>query len=100
MLSTSTTTPTNVHQAGIIAVELYIPKKYVDQAELESFDGVSAGKYTIGLGQTRMAVVNTSEDINSICLTGTSFSFSFGKLNRVANGRAIKLRSQLRAIEG
>jgi 3-hydroxy-3-methylglutaryl CoA synthase len=38
---------------------------------LEAFDGVSQGKYTIGLGQSKMAVVDDVEDINSICLTGT-----------------------------
>ncbi|KAJ3373484.1 hypothetical protein HDU91_006885 [Kappamyces sp. JEL0680] len=43
--------------------------EFVDQAELEAFDKVSTGKYTIGLGQTRMACVDDVEDINSICLT-------------------------------
>jgi len=36
---------------------------------LEDFDKVSKGKYTIGLGQKKMAVVDDREDINSICLT-------------------------------
>lgn len=36
---------------------------------LEQFDGVSSGKYTIGLGQTNMAFCGDREDINSICLT-------------------------------
>ncbi|KAF9158299.1 hypothetical protein DFQ26_007790 [Actinomortierella ambigua] len=62
----SRTFPSNV---GIHALEFYFPSKYVDQTELEQFDGVSAGKYTIGLGQTRMAVCDDREDINSICLT-------------------------------
>jgi hypothetical protein len=39
---------------------------------VEIFDGVAAGKYTIGLGQTRMAFCDDREDINSICLTGIS----------------------------
>ncbi|KAJ3270261.1 hypothetical protein HDV01_000427 [Terramyces sp. JEL0728] len=56
-------------QAGIIGIQVYIPNKYVDQTELEQFDGVSSGKYTIGLGQHKMAFVDDSEDINSICLT-------------------------------
>ena len=60
----------NSRKAGIHGVSMYIPKKYVNQAELEEFDGVSQGKYTIGLGQTNMAVVDDREDINSICLTG------------------------------
>ncbi|KAG0323627.1 hypothetical protein BG000_002547 [Podila horticola] len=58
--------PANV---GIHALEYYFPSKFVDQAELEQFDGVSAGKYTIGLGQTQMGVCDDREDINSISLT-------------------------------
>ncbi|KAG0000877.1 Hydroxymethylglutaryl-CoA synthase, cytoplasmic [Entomortierella chlamydospora] len=54
---------------GIHALEFYFPSKFVDQMELEQFDGVSAGKYTIGLGQTQMAVCDDREDINSISLT-------------------------------
>lgn len=33
----------------------------VDQAALEKFDGVSAGKYTIGLGQTKMSFCDDRE---------------------------------------
>ena len=33
----------------------------VDQAELEKFDGVSQGKYTIGLGQTKMSFCDDRE---------------------------------------
>jgi len=33
----------------------------VEQSELEKFDGVSAGKYTIGLGQTRMSFCDDRE---------------------------------------
>ena len=54
---------------GIIAMEIYFPYCYVDQSELEKFDGVSAGKYTIGLGQARMGFCSDREDINSLCLT-------------------------------
>lgn len=58
--------PTNV---GIKGIEIYIPSQCVNQAALESFDGVSTGKYTIGLGQTNMAFVNDREDIYSMTLT-------------------------------
>lgn len=58
--------PTDV---GIIAVEIYFPFLYVDQTELEAFDGISAGKYTIGLGQSQMGFCADQEDINSLCLT-------------------------------
>ncbi|KAK6492564.1 hydroxymethylglutaryl-CoA synthase [Huso huso] len=54
---------------GIVAMEIYLPSQYVDQAELEQFDGVDAGKYTIGLGQAKMGFCSDREDINSLCLT-------------------------------
>ncbi|TNN53118.1 Hydroxymethylglutaryl-CoA synthase, cytoplasmic [Liparis tanakae] len=54
---------------GIIALELYFPSQFVDQTELEQLDGVSAGKYTVGLGQARMGFCSDREDINSLCLT-------------------------------
>lgn len=54
---------------GIIAMEIIFPAQYVDQTELEQYDGVSAGKYTVGLGQKKMGFCNDREDINSLCLT-------------------------------
>lgn len=60
--------PENV---GIKAIEIYFPTQCVDQVELEKFDGVSAGKYTIGLGQTRMAFCDDREDIYSLAMTVT-----------------------------
>ncbi|XP_007430522.1 hydroxymethylglutaryl-CoA synthase, cytoplasmic isoform X1 [Python bivittatus] len=54
---------------GIVALEIYFPSQYVDQAELEKFDGVDGGKYTIGLGQSKMGFCSDREDINSLCLT-------------------------------
>ncbi|KIV87546.1 hydroxymethylglutaryl-CoA synthase [Exophiala sideris] len=60
------TRPQNI---GIKAIEIYFPSQCVDQSELEKFDGVSAGKYTIGLGQTKMSFCDDREDIYSIALT-------------------------------
>lgn len=40
----------------------------VDQAELEKFDGVSQGKYTIGLGQTKMSFCDDREGLKKINL--------------------------------
>ena len=54
---------------GIIAIEVYFPYQYVDQSELEVYDGVSTGKYTVGLGQEKMGFCSDREDINSLCLT-------------------------------
>ncbi|CAL8077853.1 unnamed protein product [Orchesella dallaii] len=64
--ATKSSWPNNV---GIHAIEIYVPQRYVDQTELETFDGVSAGKYTIGLGQAKMGFCTDREDINSLCLT-------------------------------
>ena len=44
----------------------------ISEEELEEFDGVSKGKYTIGLGQKFMACCDDREDINSFALTGES----------------------------
>ena len=61
--------PKPIQNVGIHAIEIYFPSTYVSQEELELFDKVSKGKYTIGLGQETMAVVNDREDVNSISLT-------------------------------
>ncbi|BGP24349.1 hydroxymethylglutaryl-CoA synthase [Rhodotorula toruloides] len=62
------TRPQNV---GIHAIEVYSPMRCIDEADLERFDGVPAGKYTVGLGQERMAFCDDREDINSFLLTVT-----------------------------
>ncbi|KAJ2948325.1 hypothetical protein O0L34_g7564 [Tuta absoluta] len=58
-----------VENVGILAMELYFPSQYVDQNHLEKFDEVAAGKYTIGLGQSKMGFCSDREDINSLCMT-------------------------------
>ena len=58
--------PQNV---GIVNMEVYFPSQYVEQSEMEKFDEVGEGKYTIGLGQTKMGFCNDREDVNSLCLT-------------------------------
>ena len=50
-------------------MEVYFPSSYVLQADLEEANAVSAGKYTVGLGQEAMAFTGDREDINSIALT-------------------------------
>lgn len=54
---------------GIVGIEVYFPSQFVQQSELEKFDGVSEGKYTIGLGQTGMGFCSDLEDVNSLSLT-------------------------------
>jgi hydroxymethylglutaryl-CoA synthase len=56
---------------GILGLEAYFPSTFVEQQELEKFDGVSPGKYTVGLGQQRMAFAGDREDINSVALSVT-----------------------------
>ena len=46
---------------GIKALEIYFPSQCVAQEELEKYDGVAAGKYTIGLGQTKMSFCDDRE---------------------------------------
>ncbi|KAG0616414.1 hypothetical protein M758_5G113500 [Ceratodon purpureus] len=58
--------PQNV---GILAMDVYFPASYVAQEELEEHDGVSKGKYTIGLGQDRLAFCTDLEDVISMSLT-------------------------------
>ncbi|KAF2077243.1 hypothetical protein CYY_001432 [Polysphondylium violaceum] len=57
---------------GIHGIEIYFPSTYVAQEDLEKFDGVSQGKYTLGLGQTNMAFCGDREDIYSLALNAVS----------------------------
>ncbi|TKA49816.1 Hydroxymethylglutaryl-CoA synthase [Cryomyces minteri] len=72
---------------GIKAIELYFPSQCVDQAELEKFDGVSQGKYTIGLGQTKMSFCDDREDIYSLALTTVSSLMSKYNIDPNSVGR-------------
>jgi hydroxymethylglutaryl-CoA synthase len=56
---------------GVLAADVYFPTRYVSQKALEGFDGVSSGKYQVGLEQTNMAFVDDREDIYSMSLTAT-----------------------------
>ncbi|ETN12090.1 hydroxymethylglutaryl-CoA synthase [Phytophthora nicotianae INRA-310] len=57
---------------GILAMEVHFPSDFVDQREMETFDGVGSGKYTLGLGQLGMAVPGDREDVNALALTAVS----------------------------
>eukprot|EP00529_Nitzschia_sp_RCC80_P008964 CAMPEP_0113503472 /NCGR_PEP_ID=MMETSP0014_2-20120614/34172_1 /TAXON_ID=2857 /ORGANISM="Nitzschia sp." /LENGTH=1200 /DNA_ID=CAMNT_0000398461 /DNA_START=254 /DNA_END=3856 /DNA_ORIENTATION=+ /assembly_acc=CAM_ASM_000159 len=54
---------------GILAIEVYTPSTYIEQSELEQHTGVSAGKYTLGLGQEGLGFCGDAEDVNSLALT-------------------------------
>ena len=58
-----------VEDVGILAIEFYMPTQYVEQTDLEQYDGVSKGKYTIGLGQHRMGFCADCEDAISMAMT-------------------------------
>lgn len=72
---------------GIKAFEIYVPSLAVNQQELEKHDGIPAGKYTIGLGQTNMAFVNDREDIYSMALTVVSNLLAKNKIDPASIGR-------------
>lgn len=72
---------------GIKAIEIYFPSQCVDQAELEKFDGIPAGKYTIGLGQTKMSFCDDREDIYSLSLTVLSKLLSKYQIDTSTIGR-------------
>ena len=59
----------------------------VDQADLEKFDGVAQGKYTIGLGQKKMSFCDDREDIYSIALTVVSSLLRKYNINPKSVGR-------------
>lgn len=80
---------------GTDAIDLYFPQRCIAESDLEAFDGVSAGKYTIGLGQERMAFCDDREDISSFLLTGERpFQLS------VCGGSELAGRSRAAAPEG
>ncbi|CAH0478993.1 unnamed protein product [Peronospora belbahrii] len=79
------------HNVGILAMEVHFPCDYVLQEELEIFDGVSSGKYTLGLGQIAMAVPGDREDVNALALTAVSrllskFQVSTDEIGRLEVG--------------
>ena len=76
--------PENV---GILAIEVYFPYTFVNQEKLEEFDGVSKGKYTIGLGQKNMGFCGDREDINSLSLTVLNKLMDRNSLNPMDIGR-------------
>ncbi|KZT59654.1 putative hydroxymethylglutaryl-CoA synthase [Calocera cornea HHB12733] len=51
---------------------MYLPKRCISETDLETYDGVSAGKYTIGLGQKFMAYIDDREDIISFALSAVA----------------------------
>ncbi|KAF8757623.1 Hydroxymethylglutaryl-CoA synthase 2 [Rhizoctonia solani] len=82
--TSETARPTDV---GILAMEMYFPKRCISEVDLEVFDGVAQGKYTIGLGQEYMACTDDREDINSFALTAVSSLLEKYKIDPKSIGR-------------
>ncbi|KAM9945219.1 hypothetical protein ACTFIT_003473 [Dictyostelium discoideum] len=72
---------------GICAIDIYFPQTYVNQSELEKYDKVSNGKYTIGLGQTNMSFVGDREDIVSMAMTSVKMMMSKYSIDYQSIGR-------------
>ncbi|WP_103981737.1 hydroxymethylglutaryl-CoA synthase [Helcococcus massiliensis] len=51
------------NKVGIEKIGLYLPKYYVDLVDLAEKRGVDPNKWTIGIGQEKMSVIEESEDI-------------------------------------
>ncbi|XP_036355245.1 hydroxymethylglutaryl-CoA synthase, cytoplasmic-like [Octopus sinensis] len=60
--------PVNRTNLGIVSMSAYVPKLYVGQDDLERLDGVSTGRYTIGIGQSQMAFCSDREDVVSLAM--------------------------------
>lgn len=78
----------NKEKIGIVAMSCYYPKLYVDQEELECYDKVSTGKYTIGLGQRKLSFTNDREDVCSLAMTVTKklmdeYNLSYSEVGRL-----------------
>lgn len=63
-------------------MDVSFPKRCISESDLEKFDGVAEGKYTVGLGQEYMAFCDDREDINSFLLTGPSRPFPVPRKHR------------------
>ncbi|CEJ85955.1 Putative Hydroxymethylglutaryl-synthase [[Torrubiella] hemipterigena] len=76
--------PENV---GIKAMEIYVPAQCLDQSLFEIHQGVSAGKYTIGLGLESMNYCTDREDVCSLALNAVSSLLSTYNIDPNSIGR-------------
>lgn len=87
-ISNNNKRPDNV---GILATYLHFPNSYVAQSSLEKYDGISSGKYTVGLGQEQMGFCGPREDCTSLMLTAvqellTRYNLSPNDIGRLEVG--------------
>ena len=66
---------------GILAMAVEVPHQYVEQADLEALDGVSAGKYTSGLGQVLPGLAKSQPQLHTTT-PGSSCAGPDGLLQR------------------
>ena len=59
----------------------------ISEEDLEEFDGVAKGKYTIGFGQKYMACTDDREDINSFALSAVSSLLAKYSIDPTSIGR-------------
>ncbi|KAL3924206.1 MAG: hypothetical protein SGILL_001183 [Bacillariaceae sp.] len=76
----------NGKNVGILAIEVYTPSTYITQSELEEHSGVSAGKYTLGLGQEGLGFCGDAEDVNSLSLTVVQYNIDPSEVGRLEVG--------------
>lgn len=81
----------NTSEVGIAGIALYFPRLTVSQTDLEDHDAVSKGKYTVGLGQNMMSVVQDNEDVVSMSMTVLQrlverYDISFADIGRLEVG--------------
>lgn len=50
-------------KVGIEKISLYVPKSYIDVAKLAETRGVDPNKWTIGIGQIKMSLIDKYQDI-------------------------------------
>ncbi|GJD01058.1 hydroxymethylglutaryl-CoA synthase [Colletotrichum higginsianum] len=89
--------PNNV---GIKAMEIYVPGQALDQSLFEQSQGVSAGKYTIGLGLKYMNFCNDREDAASLALTAVSSLLKKYNIDPKSIGRLESIRCYISALDG
>lgn len=92
--------PPRPKDVGILAMEMYFPQRCISEEELEEFDGVSKGKYTIGLGQKFMACCDDREDINSFALTAVINLLEKYDIDPKSIGRIRRHRDHYRQVQG
>jgi hydroxymethylglutaryl-CoA synthase len=88
---TSQSAMVDVTDVGIAGFAFYVPRACVPMTELEAFDNVPRGRYTLGLGQVKMAVPHECEDAASMAMTvvqrlAERYDISFNDIGRLEIG--------------